>query len=168
MRKKRKGLGMSELGHRRITGFFFGLLIIAFILVIVIIVNNNQENTKEPDEVPLTDQEIYDKAILENNEAYCDQIADSIMKTFCHNLFAATEKSDDDKLIDKAIQENNKEYCNQIMDEAVKNACFNLFPKPKPAGGVDYQDLAIQNNDPTYCNYLEGLEKEGCLNLFPK
>ena len=70
--------------------------------------------------------ELFNMALIKNNEFICDEITDDSLKkecksSFMHNKSVCDEQCQDKKMLNKAIIHNNESLCKDIINESIQN-----------------------------------------------
>lgn len=144
--------------------------------------NNNStvENDMSLQFSEMTNSQLYNKAIKEDDEQYCEYIEDQNNKDLCYKQLAinnlklntcdlineidSKKKCVDIILLDKAILEKNISYCEQISEEREQINCVNNLIKDDLDLG--YCDALQGKNLPKTYEYMFEFDlKEYCISL---
>ncbi len=77
---------------------------------------------------------LFNKALISNDVAICDEIEDDRLKNECRNRFVhnesiCDENCENEKILNLAIIKNNESLCMDIINESIRQDCSNAFYK---------------------------------------
>lgn len=171
---------MNKKANKKLWAVFFGLFIVVFIIFVAMVPENqkisnvSKNNQNSPSISEEKDRELFDLAIIHNNNQYCQGIMESELKSSCLALFTGkTEyKTADDELLDLAIIKNSAEECKKIQSAEIRQSCINLFKDVKIGSAErdkdkENYDSALINHDIAYCAQISDSElRKSCIALF--
>ena len=124
---------------------------------------------------------LFNKALIRNDAAICDEIGDDMLKDECRNRFVHNESVCDEncengKILNLAIINNNESLCMGIIDESLRNNCFDNFKSAKKTaeqacdkecGDKQALNLALIKHNESICLQInDSSMKEQCEKMF--